>query len=131
MDDSSNKGFKIFRRVLFGLVGIFILLVGMLWATINLVFISAAETAKGKVVELPFGGSHPQISFATPDGKTIEFSQGGFIWGYQVGDEVLVAYDPDDPNRCELDSFGALWGFPILMVVMGLAFIGTGLFFKN
>jgi hypothetical protein len=131
MDDSSNKGFKIFRRVLFVGVGIFIIVMSILWVTVNLVFISSAKTAKGKVIELPYGGSHPVIAFTTPDGKTIEFPQGGLISGYQVGDEVLVAYDPDDPNICQLDSFGALWGFQVAMVVMGLAFIGVGLFYKN
>lgn len=119
------------KRVLFGTVGVLIVVGSVIWAISGWQFISRAETARGTVVKLNAGGSHPEIKFTIRDGHEISYPQGGLIFGYQVGDEVSVLYDAENPRNCQLDTFGALWGFTILTAIMGFVFIGVGLFLKS
>jgi hypothetical protein len=39
-----------------------------------------------------------------------------------IGDKVDVLYDPQNPRKASLNSFGALWGFPALLLILGLIF---------
>lgn len=128
---ADNHGLKQIRRMLFGIVGILILGGAVIWGISNWLFINRAETAQGSVTKLNAGGSHPEITFTTNDGKTIEYPQGGLIFGYHVGDEVIVYYDRENPQNCVINSSGALWGFPALVFVLGLVFVGVALFSRT
>jgi hypothetical protein len=92
-----------------------------------LTFINHAKVAQGTVTRLSAGGSHPQIRFLDSNGKTIEYPQGGFIFGFHPGDPVEVLYS-DDPwyGPC-IHSFGALWFFPILLAILSAMMFVPGL----
>ena len=55
-------------------------------------FMRSSVRADGRVVALNAGGSHPQIEFRLPDGRTVSKPEGGWIAGYRVGDRVQVRY---------------------------------------
>jgi len=132
MENTLNNG-KIgqIKRMLFGIIGVIIVIAAVSWGISNRQFISRAETAKGTVIKLNAGGSHPEIKFTTKDGKEVEYPQGGLIFGYQVGDEVTVHYDSQNPRNCVIDSFGALWGFPLLAFILGVCFLCVALYSKS
>jgi hypothetical protein len=45
------------------------------------------------------------------------------------GARVRVRYLPSDPqNTAEIDALGAMWGFPIMALVVGAVFIAVGLY---
>ncbi|GAB3095053.1 DUF3592 domain-containing protein [Lysobacter terrae] len=111
------------KAVIFAAAGVLILIVGAAWCLSVKRFVDRAETADGIVTGLPYGGSHPEVTFTTKDGQVIEAAQNGMIGGYHIGDRVQVFYDAKSPRDCTLKTFGALWGFPIGVLVMGAIFI--------
>lgn len=113
---------------LFAAIGIIILLfmIGELVGTYR--FMKRAERAQGKVVALNAGGSHPEITFIKPDGQSISYPQGGLVFGYKVGDSVTVFYDEQNPTQATVKSFGAMWGFLSLGMILGAAFVIAGLY---
>jgi hypothetical protein len=121
-NDAHPKRFIFF---VFRFVGIFLLLVSIAWAVSIWRFTTTAATADGVVTRLNHGGSHPEIQFIAADNKVIEYSQGGMIYDYKVGDKVRVLYDKENTSRAEIDSFGALWGFTVIFIFMSILFILT------
>ncbi len=108
-------------RILFIVVGIGLLVVAIAVGVSINAFISKAVAAEGKVVEVRFGGSHPQIEFTSATGQRISYPQGGFIFGYKLGDRVRVLYDPAEPlNSACINEFGALWFTPLILSIIGL-----------
>lgn len=90
-------------------------------------FVARSIPVPGRVVRLNAGGSHPEIAFRTRAGESVSFPQGGFIWGYRVGDAVTVRYREDAPRRsARIDSVGALWFGPILLTLLGLGVVLAG-----
>jgi hypothetical protein len=45
---------------------------------------------------------------------------------YAIGDAVVVCYHPDRPAEGRLDSFGELWLFPTIFLVLGTLFATLG-----
>ncbi len=91
-------------------------------------FTSGAAAADGTVLRLLAGGSHPEIGFVTQNNQEVKYAQGGFIFGYKVGDQVRVLYAPADPGKTVcVDRFGALWFTPVLLGVLSILFIAGGL----
>ena len=83
-------------------------------------FTRESSLADGRVIKLNAGGSHPEIMFTTRGGERVSYPQGGLIAGYSVGDAVRVRYREADPKRsATLDTFGALFFWPVLLVVLG------------
>jgi Protein of unknown function (DUF3592) len=123
--ETLQKQLQEFRRVLF--VGAGIVLIGGSIAALAGVyrFTQAAVVVPGVVTKLNAGGSHPQIKFTTQAGETIDYAQNGLIFGYQPGDRVQVMYEPSEPRSAMVDTFGAKWGFPLMMLVMGGVFLGV------
>lgn len=117
------------KSTVIGLAGAVLIVVAGVLAVNRFSFLANAKEASGQVVETPFGGSHPRIEFSLPDGKAVAYSQGGLIFGYQVGDKVSVSYDPADPqgSAC-LKSFGAQWGTIASLALLGLALVIMSLF---
>lgn len=109
-------------------VGIVVIIIVLVWAGINYQFVKQATSAQGEVVKLNSGGSHPEIKFTTQDGKEIEYPQSGLIFGYKIGDKVEVLYDAQNPQRASINTFGAIWGFPVLVLTLGLIFVIVGIF---
>jgi len=115
-------------KTLFVLGGVVVLCVaaGIGFATQR--FTSRAARADGVVARLNAGGSHPQIEFTTASGTRVSYPQGGFVFGYRVGQTVQVLYDPDDPDHtARVGTVGALWFVPILLLGIGVAFVLSGI----
>ena len=108
---------------LFSVVGGLMLFTSLGWFINNRQWVKGASRAPGRVVALNHGGSHPQIEFKAADGKVTSYSQDGLIFGYKVGDEVTVLYDPAKPHEANLESFGSIYGFNLMIAIMGLAFL--------
>ncbi len=109
---------------IFALVGAIIILGVLVWSVKTYRFINSASATEGTVVALNAGGSHPVIKFNDGEAKTIEYSQNGLIFGYQVGDQTAVLYNPQNPREASVGTFGALWGFQTLGFILGLCFVG-------
>lgn len=90
-------------------------------------FVQNASVGAGKVTRLLAGGSHPEIAFETGTGETIEYAQGGLIFGFSQGEPVQVLYEPADARgTATIRTFGALWGEAGLLAFLGLAVLGWG-----
>lgn len=116
------------KRMFFLIIGLVVIISASLWGIFVYQFISQAAAVQGEVIKLNSGGSHPQIRFTTQEGKEIEYPQNGLIFGYEVGDKVGVLYDQRNPKNASVNTFGALWGFPILILTLGLIFVIVGIF---
>jgi hypothetical protein len=71
----------------------------------------------------------PLVRFQTRDGKSIEF-QSSFRSNppaYTVGQTVTVLYDPDDPNAAAVSGVFSIWGFSIILALVGFVFVMIGI----
>ncbi len=127
-------------RLIFGIF--FVLGLGMLIGSYFTIqhtrrFLATAVEAHGVVVDLVFretGGRHaswsyfPHVRFRTADGREIDFESGSGSNppSYWVNETVTVLYDPQQPQRAYLNSFGSLWAGTIVLAILGVAFTGPG-----
>ncbi len=119
------------RRLLFIFVGVFVIAASCGWLWSVHTFTSRALRAEGVVTKLLAGGSHPEVTFVTATGETVRTPQGGLISGYREGDRVEVLYLAAEPHTAQLDSFGALWGFPSLFLLLGFVFVVVSRFVER
>lgn len=95
-------------------------------------YLRESVVVPGRVIKLNAGGSHPEIAFTTLKGERLSYPQGGLIGGYRVGDRVRVRYREAHPIfSASLDVFGAVWTFPIFLLVLGIPFALTPLGVKH
>lgn len=121
-------GWSRLRGNVFLLAGVVLLAAGGVTALDRSAFVRHASVADGVVAALNAGGSHPQIAFKTASGREVSYPQGGWIFGYAVGQRVRVLYDADAPGQSAvIDDFGALWGTPIFLGLLGAVFTVGGL----
>ncbi len=87
---------------------------------------TAATVVKVKPIRLRAGEKTrsyiPTVEFRTGAGKTVRVStgQGSSQFDFDVGDEVTVYYDEENPRRFYLAVFPMMWGLPIFGVACGL-----------
>lgn len=116
-----------FSSLLITLIGAGLLLIAGKVASDRYDFVSEAKVAQGLVSELNAGGAHPQIDFTSIAGEKISYPQGGFIFGYQIGQPVRVLYAPERPaNSAIIDDPWALWATPAVIGGLGLLFVICG-----
>jgi hypothetical protein len=112
-----------------------IVLAGGAYVTVDRVdFISVAEPVQGKITGFERKGFlrgdsvgwslsvYPIFSFVTKAGETVTVSDdiGSRYPQYQVGESVVILYDPQDPARARIDRGPALWILPGALVAFGL-----------
>jgi hypothetical protein len=115
---------EIVRGLLFGMVGVLMLVVVAFELNHRLEFLQVAQSADGHVERLNAGGSHPEVAFTTDKGEQVSYPQGGMIFGYKPGQAVRVLYRPAQPAlEPVIDTFGALWGMTLMVAVIGLTFV--------
>ena len=117
---------KIFNA-LFLAAGIILLLVGAYAASRARDLQRHGVTAVGHVTRLERGSkgsSFPVVEFQTEDEQRITFKSrmGSSPPSFRVGEAVAVLYDPLDPQRASIQSFGQLWGPSILSGLLGAVF---------
>lgn len=70
---------------------------------------------------------YPVVRYHAADGRQITFeSNSGSNRPPQVGQQVTVLYQKDDPQAARLDSFAAFWLAPLVTGGLGLVFTGVG-----
>ena len=121
--------------------GIFLLVgLGLLGGSAYLTYdtrrsLSVGVRADGKVIDLyesrdSDGDStyRPHVRFTTREGEIVEFtsSTGSNPAAFNVGEPVVVIYDPASPRSARIDSFFQLWFAPLLTGVMGIVFTAVG-----
>jgi len=117
------------------LLGIFMLGYGMYHCFENYKLAKNGESALGTVVGLEpsrrFSGHYyPVIVFRPRKGKQVKFKYlSSFnIWSVpKLNQLVMVRYNPNDPRKATIDSFGAMWGPPIMVCLFGIAILALGI----
>jgi hypothetical protein len=123
------------------LFGIFLLIgLGLLGGAAFLVIdtrsdIARADTAAGTVIDLigerdSDGDTiyYPRVRYVTRSGNSVEFtgSVGSSPAAFDVGEPVVVLYDPAQPEEGRIDSFFQLWFAALILGVIGLVFAAIG-----
>jgi uncharacterized integral membrane protein len=75
----------------------------------------------------------PVVVFALPDGarRTLPVAEEGIDPAYKVDEAVTIAYDPERPDTARIKtsaSTAAMWILPLIMGILGAAFLGATLF---
>ncbi|MEY2818376.1 MAG: hypothetical protein RL275_1839, partial [Chloroflexota bacterium] len=70
---------------------------------------------------------YPVVEFKARDGKrrTVQLNEGSNPQSHEVGDEVTVLYEPENPNDARIKSFGSsalMWILPSITGLLGAAF---------
>ncbi len=70
---------------------------------------------------------YPEIAFEV-DGERREFSahQGSSSRRFGIGEQVGVAYNPDNVSDARLDSFVGIWGRPMVLLLTSGVFALSG-----
>lgn len=106
----------------------------------TLLFIRTAQHAKGTVIEMVYrrkntrsggkgGGYLPVYQFKTLDGKkiTAKDSLSSNPPRFQVGQQVDVLYNPNNPHDARINQWLNLYFVPVLLGGLGLLFGGMGI----
>ena len=98
------------------------------------------RTAPGHVVDLAIRQAtdgtlfyRPVVAFDLPDGthRTLQLTEESTDPVYQVDQAVTIAYDPDQPDTARIKtsaSTAAMWILPLIMGILGAAFLVATLF---
>jgi hypothetical protein len=109
----------------------------------NILKINREKSAPGRVVEmierLEYVNEqdrivenyyYPVVEFVAGDGKrrSVQMNEGSSSPRYEVGDEVVVLYEPERPLDARVRSFGSsalMWILPGITGILGVAFLGA------
>ena len=71
---------------------------------------------------------YPELEFADADKKTHRFqgNVGGGKRKFKIGQEVEILYDPGDPSKAQMKSFGAQWLMPVVLMGVGVMLVVGG-----
>lgn len=113
---------------------------GLLGGSIYLTFdtrraLAEGTRVEGEVIELLRSRDsdgdvtyRPHVRFTTLAGDTLEFTStmGSNPAAFDVGERVVVIYNPASPRDARIDSFFQLWFAPLLLGGMGIVFTAVG-----
>ena len=66
------------------------------------------------------------VRYQAGDGTDVEFKNYS-LFPHKVNEAVHIRYDPRNPKRAKIDSWGKLWGFSLIYGLVGILFIVVGL----
>lgn len=112
-------------------VGVWLLLAAWQLFTESARFVERANPVPGKIVaydrpgHTSVGPLQPVVRFNVSRAETHEFRPGfATLWsGYDIGDSVVVLYDPENPDDARVDDFWQLWFVAVGAAVFGGALI--------
>ena len=136
-----NQGIAIEKIILpiFTGVAILMLLIATISSVSNIRKINREESAPGRVTDVKMERSYvneedrvveeyyyPVVEFVASDGRrrNIQMSEGSTPPSYEVGDEVVVLYEPDHPIEARIKSISSTIGMWILPGITGILGIG-------
>lgn len=126
----------------FGGVGALLLVIAAISAFFTIQKLGREKSAPGIVVEV-IRREHtdietdnvsiyyyPVVEFRAEDGKrrTVELNEGSNPPSQEVGDEVTILYEPENPSDARIKSFGSsalMWILPGITGILGAAFLGA------
>jgi len=124
-------------------VAVLILLIAGIASVNNILKMGREESAPGRVVEMIERREYvneqdrvveeyyyPVVEFVASDGKrrSVQMNEGSSSPSYEIGDEVVVLYEPDHPLDARIKSFGSsalMWILPGITGILGIAFLGA------
>jgi len=112
-------------------LGIIVMLIAIVIAVKQVVFIVKTVSAKGVVVELIHNIDAsgmvdivvaPRVRFKTVAGQGHFFVSSYYSYppAYEVGESVTVLYPKNRPYEAKLKGFFSLWGFSAIVFCIGL-----------
>jgi hypothetical protein len=123
-------------------VAVLMLLIAGIASFNNIRKISREENAPGRVVEMTRRYEYdendsdrvigeyymPVVEFSANDGKRrqVQLSEGNFPPAYEIGDDVTILYDPENPLDARIESAGSMalmWILPGITGVLGIGFL--------
>ena len=135
---------------LFFVIGVGMLFAGVSWWRSNAAFAEHAVAGEGTVSDLLYRRSSssssssssrnsgtyvPVIDFTAPNGSRIHItgSSGSNPPAYSRGDKVPLLFDPENPEKAVIDSFGERKAGPLILSGLGAAFalVGGGVLFAR
>ncbi len=134
-----EKTEKILVRVFFGVAAL-TLLISAVASFFNIRKLSREASAPGVVVEIVQKRQYvneqdrvyedfyfPVVEFRATDGKTrrAQMTEGSNFPSYEVGEQVVVLYDPNHPLNARIKSAGSailMWILPGITGVLGISF---------
>lgn len=66
---------------------------------------------------------HPVVEFRGDDGKSATFTERTGLWSslFEIGERVVVLYEPGATDEAKIDSFWMLWFLPLLTSLFAVA----------
>jgi hypothetical protein len=130
---------KIILRVFTGIAALMLMIAGISTLT-TLQKLAREESAPGIVTDVvkrqyvdPETDNvsvyyYPTVEFKSRDGKrhTLELTEGSNPPSNEVGDEVTILYEPDNPSNARIKSFGSsasMWILPGITGILGIGFL--------
>ena len=128
---------------IFSGVAVLMLLIAFGSAASAILKMSKEQNAPGRVVEIVKRREYvneqdrvyqdyyfPVVEFVSADGRrhSVQMSEGSSSPSQEVGDEVIVLYNPERPLDARVKSFGSsalMWVLPGITGILGLAFLGA------
>ena len=139
---SSVQAEKLILGIFSG-IAVLMLLIAVGSAASAIMKMNREENAPGRVVEIITRREYvneqdrvyqdyyfPVVEFVSADGRrhSIQMSEGSSSPSQEVGDEVIVLYNPEHPLDARVKSVGSsalIWVLPGITGILGLAFLGA------
>lgn len=138
-----NQGVAIEKIILpiFTGIAILMLLIAGISSVNNIRKITREQSASGRVTDVKMERSYvneddrvveefyyPVVEFVASDGRrrNIQMSEGSSPPSYEVGDEVVVLYEPDHPIDARIKSLSStilMWILPGITGIVGIGFL--------
>ncbi len=128
------------------IVGLGMIIFALLWIIDTASYLDNSERTKGRVIDLirsddchffSFGGCYRnliefQIGETEEKDETGEIEYFEFLASsssviYEIGDEVDIAYNLNDPENIKILSFAYLWEDQVILLSLGVLFFLIGL----
>jgi hypothetical protein len=126
--------------VIFLAVAVLMLAIAAISAVSSGRALARETTAPGTVVDLAVRQARdgtlyfrPVVAFNLADGtrRTLQVADESAAPAYEVDEAVTIAYDPARPDNARIKtsaSTAAIWILPLIMGILGAAFLGATLF---
>ncbi len=139
MDQKQGVAIEKIILPIFTGVAILMLLIAGISSVSNIMKLNREESAPGRVTDIKMERSYvneedrvvqeyyyPVVEFVASDGRrrNIQMSEGSYPASYEVGDEVIVLYEPDHPIDARIKSMSSTIGMWILPGITGILGIG-------
>ena len=124
-------------------IAVLMLLIAGIASIRNILKIGREESAPGHVVEMIKRREYineqdriieeyyyPVVEFVSSDSKrhTVQLTEGSSTPSHEIGDEVVVLYEPDHPLDARIKSFSSsalMWILPSITGILGISFLGA------